>query len=303
LSSSSSTNCWRREGLGRNRRAVAIRAGSLGEDIQIAPQRRILCSGAVAGLCSQVSTPAAADGPSGLQQRLASKSAEQLRSPIFNIPPRQQIFPQWLEGTWQARQVFAGFVFPLLPRERVMREVDVPGFKTCSIIDIADVGKSPVEFDLRWVSRQGIVLEDVPFNLKESVRGHLDKGEVTRVDYEPEKDPNRLTLAIRGSRNAERVELFVNSRDSEAPKDNPDLFFTSEYRRQVTFSSRVVQGYSGNYQHFRTFRRSGTDSVRVNVLTACYVDPLNPLYFEAIDKPVVVFSHQMNLTRRSPAEI
>merc|ERR1712060_1029412 len=102
-------------------------------------------------------------------------------------------------------------------------------------------------------------------------------------------DPNRITMSIQGSKNAERIELFVNARDSETPADDPDLFLCSEYRRQVTFSSRVVQGANGNYQHFKTYQRRGPDAVRLNILSACYFDPLSPAYFEAFDKPVVVF--------------
>ena len=236
--------------------------------------------------------PAAA---AGLRARLAQRDLTQLTSPIFNIPPREQAFPDWLEGTWAVEQKFSGFGFPVLPQEKVGKEEDVPGFKTCSIIDLADVGKTPLGYEMRWVRERGAVVEDLPFNVASSVGAHLPKGNVSRVDYMPEKDPNRWSVYVSGSKNAERVEVFVNSRDSELAQDNPDLFFTSEYRRQVTFSSRVLQGYNGNYQHFRIFKRLGDGSVRLNILTASYLDPLSPLYFEAVDKPVVVFRHEAGL--------
>ena len=73
------------------------------------------------------------------------RSAKELTSPIFNIPPKQQVYPAWLEGRWAAKSEFVGFEFPTLPRQQVMQQEDVPGFKKCSIIDFADVGKSPLE--------------------------------------------------------------------------------------------------------------------------------------------------------------
>jgi len=178
-----------------------------------------------------------------------------------------------------------------------MRQEDVPGFKKCSIIDFADVGKSPLEYNMTFVrdDNAGGVVEDWPQNLRSTVAAHLaGKGRVTSVDYTPSQDPNRLTMRLVASKNAERVELFVNSRDSEQPKD--DVFLCSDYRRQVTFSSRVTQGYNCNYQHFKTFQRSD-NGIRLNVLTASYFDPLSPLYFDTFDKPVVVFAHELELTK------
>ncbi|CAK8986430.1 unnamed protein product [Durusdinium trenchii] len=235
-------------------------------------------------------------GAEGLDALLQKRSGRDLTSPIFNIPPKQQVYPDWLEGNWSVRSRFVGFEFPTLPRQQVMREEDVPGFKTCSIIDFADVGKSPLEYNMSFVKRStdGGVVEDWPSNLCSTVQAHLARGRVTSVDYSPSQDPNRLTMRLVASKNAERVELFVNARDAERPKE--DVFLCSEYRRQVTFSSRVQQGYNCNYQHYRTFQRQA-DGVRLNVLTASYLDPLSPLYFESFDKPVVVFAHELQLSR------
>jgi len=264
-----------------------------------APLRRQVLAetAAVLQVAGGMASPAAAED--NLGALLGKRQGLELRAPFFNIPPREQVFPEWLEGAWNAKQVFSGFEFPFLPKNEVMRQVDVPGFKTCSIIDFADVGKSPVEYELRWVKKGGSIVEDMPFNLRSSVRAHLGgKGQVTQVAYEPEKDANRLSVYIQGSRNAERVELFVNSRRSDSAGSGEGLYITSEYRRQATFSSRVLQGDNGNYQHFRTFQRIDNDHVRLNVLTASYIDPLSPLFFQAWDKPVVIFSHELSLSRQ-----
>lgn len=263
--------------------------------------RRYAVHATTAGLlATNRPAPAVAEGSVGLRARLARRNLQELKSPIFNIPPRQQTFPEWLEGTWLVEQRFVSAAFPVLAQETVIREEDTPGFKVCSIIDFADVGKPRVIYESRYIREQGVLVEDLPFSIRSSVSAHLGGNKsVTRVDYMPEKDPNRWSLAIRGSKNAERVEVFVNARDSESPPSDPDLFFSSEYRRQVTFSSRVLQGYNGNYQHFKIYRRLDKDNVRLNVITASYFDPLSPKYFETVDKPVVVFRHQMNLTRSS----
>jgi hypothetical protein len=50
---------------------------------------------------------AAATAP--LWERLERR---ELDKPIFNAPPAQQVFPDWLEGTWEAKTAFAGYAFP-----------------------------------------------------------------------------------------------------------------------------------------------------------------------------------------------
>ena len=52
----------------------------------------------------------------------------------------------------------------------------------------------------------------------------------------------------------------------------------------------------GEYQHFWTWRRDG-DGARCNVLTAVYAVPGGFGFEEAFDKPLVIYSHNLRLTR------
>jgi hypothetical protein len=52
----------------------------------------------------------------------------------------------------------------------------------------------------------------------------------------------------------------------------------------------------GEYQHFWTWRRDG-DGARCNVLTAVYAVPGGFGFEEAFDKPLVMYSHNLRLTR------
>jgi len=36
----------------------------------------------------------------------------QLDKPVFNLAPSQQLYPDWLAGTWDAETSFAGYAFP-----------------------------------------------------------------------------------------------------------------------------------------------------------------------------------------------
>lgn len=246
-----------------------------------------------------------------LGDRLAQRKAELLVKPIFNRPPGQTLYPPWLAGTWDVAQQFDGFVFPSrIPRDRIMREPTVPGLQRLSVVSIPDMGKSPCSFQMRFLpAASGRCVEDKRFNLASVVDGSLEARIIQRVEYEPERNPNRLSAVLRPGkeRNAERIELFFNSRDSDDISE--DTFVASQHLRQVTFggsvNAGVVRQVSGSYGQYETFARQSDGRVRRNLLTAAYLEPTEQesLYFQAVDQPVIVFSHEAVLTRAANADL
>ena len=88
----------------------------------------------------------------------------------------------------------------------------------------------------------------------------------------------------------------VPSAEAEAP--SPDLFYTAEEMRQVTFSRSG--SVNGEYAHFASYRRLPSGNVDMTVLTAVYSDPLQLERFVVKvgpNRPLILFSHQLSLTR------
>jgi hypothetical protein len=246
-----------------------------------------------------------------LGDRLAQSKPELLVKPIFNTPPGVTSYPGWLVGTWDVAQVFDGFVFPSkrISREQIMREPAIPGLQKLSVVSVPDMGKSPCSFQMRFVpGAGGRAVEDKRFNIASAVDGCLEAKLVQKVEYEPERNPNRCSVVMRPgrTRNAERIELFFNARESEALSEV--TFVASEHLRQVTFSASPAEGIvrqvSGSYGQYQTFTRMGDSSgqVRLNLLTAAYLEPTEQeaLYFDSVDQPVLVYSHEAIL-RPAPA--
>lgn len=183
-----------------------------------------------------------------LAERLGSRDARQLAKPFFSVAPAEAAYPEWLDGEWRASLTFDGYELPvkdLVPREALFAEGTVPGFQKCSLAFLPDVGKG-VAFPMRWArDAGGKVREDRSANLRAAIRGGLGYDAIERIEYKDDPmipnpfgvNPNRLKLVFASglTTNAERIELFVNSREAEQPSS--DLFLTSEYVRQVTFSA------------------------------------------------------------------
>jgi hypothetical protein len=211
-----------------------------------------------------------------------------------------------MRGQWDVSLRFAGYLFPsqTITKEKVVSNVSIPGFQKCSIASIADVGRESTTYKMA-IDKNG--LEDRATSLQSSIAGHLGYEAVENVMYDP-ASPNRLSIEFVKSRtrNAERIELFCNARESELvpnPNDSSlEIFVASEYIRQVTFSLSqefgVARQVSGNYAHFWTWREQpGGNTMTGNILTACYLDPQDSMFFQEPSKPVVVYSHQITANR------
>jgi hypothetical protein len=55
----------------------------------------------------------------------------------------------------------------------------------------------------------------------------------------------------------------------------------------------------GNYAHFWTWKKQEDDENKLkgNLLTAAYLDPQDPLFFDEPSKPVAIYSHVLTADR------
>ena len=240
----------------------------------------------------------------GLSARLAKKDPSLLENRLFNLsPPTAQVYPQWLRGDFTVSSNFAGFLFPSkIPKDRLLQNAAVPGFQKCSIATTADVGKEGVSYN--WKVDESSGLEDKPYNIASQINSYLGYSAVKDVVYKP-SNPNRIGVDFVDYRtiNAERIELFCNARESETYSRNDiPIFVCSEYYRQVTFGTGSTVGVprqvSTNYANFWTFVQTDAGFTG-NLLTAAYLDPQDPMYFEESKLPVAVYSHSLTATRRA----
>ena len=204
-----------------------------------------------------------------------------------------------MRGNWQVTSRFNGYIFPstTIPKQKLLNNALVPGFQKCSIAALCDIGKEEAVYEMR-IDNQG--LEDRAFTLANEVNAFLGYRAVAEVIYDAAKNPNRLSIDFveYKTRNAERIELFCNARESETVDG---VFVCSEYIRQVTFGGSADVGVArqvvGNYAHFWTWKQEDENRLTGNVLTAAYLDPQDPLFFDEPSKPVAIYSHVLSANR------
>lgn len=251
--------------------------------------------------------PSNAATNTGLAARLSERDASLLKNSVFNIPPSVQTYPSFLLGNWDITMKYRGYTFPSsnIPKEKLVQNVDIPGFQKLSIAMVGDVGKEETKYKL--CIDESTKIEDRKASLQTSIAGHLGYDAVREVIYDARENPNRLSIDFipQRTRNANRIELFSNARESElvtVPSKSDgvprNIFVCSEYIRQVTFGLSqefgVARQISGNYAHFWTWRETeNKDTIKGNLLTAAYLDAQDAMFFEEPSKPVVVYSHDL----------
>jgi len=267
--------------------------------------------GLTAACATFAARPAAA--AESLREALAARDANRLTKPFYSVPPGPTVFPEWFEGRWRCSVAFQGYQFPsTISKQRVSAQTDLPGFTKLSIARFGDVGREKTEFEMNFVRRGGKVIEDYGQNVANALCAHVDKPDLVRSVAWDAANPNRMTMDLKaGGRNGERIEIYVNSRRSEALEGGAtgrpeavegDIFLNAESVRQVTLGPSTAQNPNvplniiGEYQHFWTWRRDG-DGARCNVLTAVYAVPGGFGFEEAFNKPLVMYSHNLLLTR------
>ena len=254
----------------------------------------------------------AASSITGLANKLSQRDPSMLKNSVFNIPPGPQIYPEFMHGDWDVTMKFRGFLFPStsIPKEKLVDNVAIPGFQKLSIATVGDVGKEVTKYQMSI--DKATKLEDRKLSLSTSINGHLGYEAVREVIYDPNDNPNRISIDFvpQRTRNANRIELFCNGREAQlVTADNSasgqTVFVCAEYIRQVTFGLSqefgVARQVSGNYGHFWTWRSpqdSSSTTITGNLLTAAYLDAQDALFFEEPIKPVVVYSHDLVATRR-----
>jgi len=248
----------------------------------------------------------------------------------LNKKAKQLKYPEWLLGTWEVRASFVDAGFPLGKRF-INREV--PGVtKGSMIVALADVGAAmerPLVYQSRFVysAEEGGVVADRPFNITQQADALLGYPAVQSVNYDPLDNPTRLNVVWSTPRkrnmsdpldqrdpqqsDLRKAEIFINNRDAERASGSGKAWCGSELYRQVTQAAR--QGGVGDYMTVACYQQeagSGDGNnaseegvapvVSASMRVAAFLQPQDPLFFEAGGKAVAIYDYALRLQRTAP---
>ncbi|MGB3402524.1 MAG: DUF6816 family protein [Microcoleaceae cyanobacterium] len=219
--------------------------------------------------------------------------------PTVEVAKGDLIYPDWMQGDWQATSTLVDLVAPLAP------DIITPGFE-----GNRQFINQPIEFKVRFqpvekyraistssplpiVNSESVIVADRAFNGLNIGRATLGKSAILSVKTDKD-NPNRQITELPGNR---QLLSIVTARNSEIPKLNQ--FISTEICQQIfngetsiylnevettTFYTRNIDKNSGK-----------TTSVNADQITAIYLSPRDPNYFKAKDRPVSLYRYQLQL--------
>jgi hypothetical protein len=241
------------------------------------------------------------------------------------------VYPDWMEGTWMVTSTLVEQVAPLAP------EVVTPGFEGNRrylnepinfLVRFIAINPQPSTATNRWLSLKmpsigrsqmshpdtmPIVVADRAFNGLNIAKAYLGDRIVQSVKVDPDS-PNRQITFLNTGR---QLVSIVTDRASEMPdlgrvsdrkaiatpgtstrNSSVPRFIATEVSNQ--FFRGTLQPYFNQVETTTAYqlRQSPTLAIEADQITAIYLSPQDPNYFQALDRPVALYRYRLELQPR-----
>lgn len=252
----------------------------------------LVCSGqAFAAMPAPGEAAGGLEGGGAIATRL-SQFPNWIDQPAVVAAEGDLAYPDWFEGQWRLETTLVERVAPLAP------EVQTPGFEGNAqylnqpITATVQFVPSHPSFSRRFV--QSVILQptqvvsDRAFNGLNLARAYLGAAAVKAVKVDP-VNPNRQVTLLRGSR---QLESTVTGRAVETP--SPNDFLTTELFQQVFRGA--PQPYFNRVETTSAYHYHPGDipTITADQVTAIYLSPQDPDYFQVMDQPVALYRYQLS---------
>ncbi|EFJ52741.1 hypothetical protein VOLCADRAFT_127341 [Volvox carteri f. nagariensis] len=251
-----------------------------------------------AAISAETAPPPTPSLSSFLQPLLPSPAPDLLaqlegRAPIFQPGvawsrrnrDRQLFYPAWLAGEWEVTARFAAASFP--QGHRLLGRT-VPGvLKGSMVAALPDVGAAM----------------DGVFNVRQLMDAFYSFAVTRKVEYEPLKNPTRLTVVYATPRKDKSVisedlrkaELIINNRISQ--EISPTDFIVAELFRQMAVATTEVTAATAAAASGSVVVTGIGAEVQVLQRVAAFLQPQDAAFFEAGNQAVAVYDYTYTLKR------
>jgi hypothetical protein len=229
----------------------------------------------------------------------ASPLAERLASfPNWHEPPPLAQakgdlgYPTWFQGNWQVTSTLNEQIAPLQP------EIVSPGFA-----QNRRWLNQPVTFPIRFITTPTkAVVADRAFNGLSLARAYLGEAAVKVVKLDPKSVNRQITLlqsACPEQKICERqLVTLITQRRTETPTNSE--FISSElYQQEFIGPNQPYFNIVENTTDY-SYSPEATVPITADQITAIYLSPQDPQYFQAKDQPVAIYRYHLEFTPITP---
>lgn len=255
-----------------------------------------------------------------LYQRATSAPEGDFENPGFGYDScfglcsdKQLYYPSWMEGEWEVASTYLAKAFPK-GEQYVYRNLRA-GSARSATEKLGDTTKFAARYlpsktggtVLGFGSGAAAVTSDRAYNTAAMLNAYAGFGRVSRVDYQPDKDPTRMVMQYpqlgpdMQPLPPKRTEVFINNRDASLSPD-AKTFVCSELFRAVTLGPG--QSAIADSENVALYRQETPDSIVGRQRALVYLVPSpnsreGDLYMQVNGRAVAVYDYELRLTRRS----
>jgi hypothetical protein len=236
-----------------------------------------------------------------LVDRLAQYPQWQNKPPV-KVAQGDLYYPQWMAGTWSVESILTEQIAPLAP------EIVTPGFQ-----DNQRYINQPIKFLVRFGEQNSkpqkqlffpkinnnnqpnLIVADRIFNGENIAAAYLGDSNVLQVKVAPD-NPNKQITFLKGER---KLISTVTGRASETPETYH--FMTTELTKQLFKSPERI--YLNEVETTSDYQLITPKEIIAQQITAIYLSPQDPAYFQSRDRPVAIYRYQLKLESRGVGEM
>ena len=254
----------------------------------------------------------------GKKRLLAQELSALSSSSIGPFADQELYYPSFLFGSWKTTATLVRKVYPYgpsyvpsnslidgSPRNRNEQPGSTTSYETHYFSTLANDAANRLTVTLGTGVPKSRVIADRAYNAVAISRAYQQLTPVQQVEWDPSKDPTRLTLNFGAGPVADdmrplgprRGEVYIRSRQSET---QDDVYSCSELSRSVTLAAGSV--VVSDTESITEFRRVDNDHVRARNRIAVYLTP-NPnsregvLWQQVGGKAVAFFDYDIDMKR------
>jgi hypothetical protein len=199
-------------------------------------------------------------------------------------------YPQWLAGEWVVTSTLVDRIAPLAPQivppsfQRSQSELNRP--TTFRVRFGSTTTNVSAGISVNQKSPPSKILIDRVFNIEQIANTYLGANAIQKIRsfQTPEvvqvtelRDGTILTAKVTGYR-------------SETP--DPNHFIATEIQQQLITGQRST---ANTIETLTSYHRLDSQNIQANQITATYLSPQDPHYFQAAGQPVILYRYQLTL--------
>ena len=221
--------------------------------------------------------------------------------PIVEDAKGDLYYPDWMAGTWKVTNILEEQVAPFAP------DIVSPGFEDNQKY-IGEPIVFPVRFgkeyhipETRWffipsITKENPVVADRAFNGKSIAQAYLGKDSVLRVAVDPQ-DPNKQITFLKGG--IKSISQVTKRAVEELSSDLEEIrfadrFIATEVTQQLFKSPNKI--YLNEVETTSDYHLLDPHNIEATQITAIYLSPQDPVYFQAGDRPVAIYRYHLDLS-------